>query len=151
MFQLRMYQSEDTELCRKLILSCIRHMSGMEAQAHAQIEYKEQRFPLEMEMSSCYSMVICKFQEIVALGVLDKNIIKRLCVSPNHHKIGLGRQLMMALEEKAKSQGVKKIRLDSSENAVKFFKKIGYQVQYPKIWQLGGTKIKNTVMGKELI
>ncbi|MBN2735748.1 MAG: GNAT family N-acetyltransferase [Spirochaetales bacterium] len=151
MFQLRPFQQSDTESCRKLILSCVRYMSGMEAQAYPQIEEKERQFPLDRELALCYAVVATKDEEIVALGALDKNIVKRLCVSPRHHRVGLGRQVMEDLENHARNEGIKRLRLDSPTNAVRFFLKIGYSEQYPKIWQLGGAKIHNMVMGKDLL
>lgn len=53
--------------------------------------------------------------------------ILRLYVDPTHQKSGVGRQLLLIMEDKAKELKYSKIRLESSKVAQKFYQKMGYR------------------------
>lgn len=67
--------------------------------------------------------------------------VMALAVSRDHHKKGIGKILMRALEKEGQNRGFKKIRLNSGETrteAHKFYERIGYksdksQKRYMKI------------------
>ena len=52
--------------------------------------------------------------------------IEAVHVLPGYGKRGVGKMLVMALEEIAKHQGANKVILDSSLNAIGFYEKCGY-------------------------
>lgn len=52
--------------------------------------------------------------------------IVRLYVDPTHQKLGVGKQLLLVIENKVKELNYSKIRLESSKAAQKFYQKMGY-------------------------
>eukprot|EP01022_Parablepharisma_sp_SALTPOND_P006370 TRINITY_DN125_c0_g1_i1.p2 TRINITY_DN125_c0_g1~~TRINITY_DN125_c0_g1_i1.p2 ORF type:complete len:206 (-),score=22.46 TRINITY_DN125_c0_g1_i1:114-731(-) len=56
----------------------------------------------------------------------DSAEIHALCVVPEHQKHGIGKLLMLALEEELKHKGATKFRLHSRLDVQKFYEKLGY-------------------------
>lgn len=54
--------------------------------------------------------------------------IRYMAVSKTHERKGIGRELISTMEEHARNSGIKLIVLDARENAVEFYKKLGYQI-----------------------
>lgn len=54
--------------------------------------------------------------------------IRYMAVAKEHERKGIGRQLINAIESKAKNSACNKIVLDAREPAVNFYKKLGYRV-----------------------
>lgn len=63
--------------------------------------------------------------------VIDKKSklpnILRLYVDPTHQKLGVGKQLLLVIENKVKELKYSKIRLESSKAAQNFYQKMGYR------------------------
>ena len=65
--------------------------------------------------------------QICGTGTLTGNRVKGVFVDVKFMEIGIGRQIMVFLEKKAREQGEEFISLSSSKFAVKFYEKIGYK------------------------
>lgn len=81
----------------------------------------------------------------------DKNslIIGPVAVDENFRKLGIAMEMMLLLEERAKSHGVTLLRLGAVESAENFYKKLGYtgslliQSQIHSIEQLASLSTKH--------
>ena len=69
-------------------------------------------------------------RRIVGFGVIvpKENEVRAIYVSPQVKRKGIGSTLLRKLEELAKEKGIKKLRLESSVTAEKFYQKNGYKV-----------------------
>ncbi|TXT62733.1 MAG: GNAT family acetyltransferase [Promethearchaeota archaeon] len=67
-------------------------------------------------------------KKIVGVVGLEKNYISSVFVLPKFQKKGVGKDLMKHVEKKAQTCGHKKVNLNSSINALDFYKKIGYEL-----------------------
>ncbi len=65
---------------------------------------------------------------IIGTASLKGDTAFTVFVNPKSHKKGIGKELMGKVENLAKLKGYKKIKVPSSLNAVKFYKKIGYKI-----------------------
>jgi len=65
---------------------------------------------------------------IAGVGELLGNEIRMVFVDPSLKRMGIGRGLMMRLEEQARKCGMREIVLDSSVVAVGFYQHLGYEV-----------------------
>ena len=54
--------------------------------------------------------------------------VRYFCVAPDSERKGFGRKIMEAIESNARSNSVEKIILHARENAVSFYRSLGYQV-----------------------
>jgi putative acetyltransferase len=60
--------------------------------------------------------------------VPDQNELRAVYVHPDHGRRGVGGQLLAALEEYAKANGVTELQMDSSLNAEAFYRRHGFEV-----------------------
>lgn len=91
---------------------------------------------------------------LLAIARLDKDSdtsiyqIRFVAVEFNQQGKGIGKQLMLAVEDEVKAQNGKKIILQARENAVDFYKSLGYEL-IEKTHLLFG-QIQHYLMQKEL-
>lgn len=72
--------------------------------------------------------------EIIACARLQDNgnglgQIRFMAVSQTQQGKGLGKQIVLAIEEEAKKMGLEKIQLQARDNAVEFYKSCGYTIK----------------------
>ncbi len=113
-----------------------------EWESYYELRYKILREPwgqpkgseiLADEEMAIHAIAINESQEILAVGRLQVNSpiqaqIRCMAVATKAQGLGVGKKIMAYLEEKAKSLGKKEIILDARENAVPFYKAIGYAI-----------------------
>ena len=91
-----------------------------------------------------YFLVAAADNKVIAMGALRQvnkmtGEIKRMRVHPSYQRQGIGRKLLLALEEKAKEYGYKKLILDTTivqTAAQKLYERENYQIT--KTGALGG-------------
>ena len=74
--------------------------------------------------------------------------VRYMAVDPMHQGSGLGRKVLQGLESRARSQGVKRIMLNSRARAVGFYTRQGYEAIGPGETLFG--EIQHTKMCKDL-
>lgn len=91
--------------------------------------------------------------EVIACGRLQDNgsglgQIRYMAVHPNFQGKGLGKLIVVKLEEEAKVIGLTSIELQARENALEFYKSQGYEVKETsfKLWDI----IQHYLMSKEI-
>jgi N-acetylglutamate synthase-like GNAT family acetyltransferase len=65
--------------------------------------------------------------KVIGYVSLDNNEIKKLFVNPDYHKLGIGRKLMLKIENISKKNNLNKLFLKSSIYAENFYKKVGFE------------------------
>jgi len=73
--------------------------------------------------------------------------LERICVLKPYRKFNIGREIMSALEDLAKSKGISKVKLHAQKHAEGFYKKLGYQTSSDVFMEAG---IPHILMIKEL-
>ena len=74
-----------------------------------------------------YIIVLESNNQIIGTGTIINDYITRVFVNPKFHKQGLGKLIMMKLQTKALSAGIKTVKLDSTLTAKKFYDSLGYK------------------------
>ena len=90
----------------------------------------------ELEPSSHHLMGINSKQAAIAVGRLHFNSIREaqiryMAVAINQQRTGAGTLLLTALEQKAAALGARHIVVDARENALRFYRKQGYEAVGP--------------------
>ena len=90
----------------------------------------------EYENNSFHLIVINEKKEIVGSGRIhkvttDKYKIRYMAVREDLHRSGIGSEIVRKLEEEAKRQGSKAIVLNARENAIAFYKSLGFVIGDP--------------------
>ena len=99
---------------------------------------KEQGVPLSDEFdqfdhldSTCKHILVFYNGQPVGTGRLriveEYGKLERICVLQEFRQFGLGKTIVQALEEIAKTQGVSKVKLHGQKHAEGFYHKLGYQ------------------------
>jgi len=99
---------------------------------------------LAVPMPACWGQVLVDKQGLVAtrdnqavgFGILDIKAqkIEAVFVSPGQAGTGIGRRILTALETLAARNGLAKLSLFSSINAVRFYTMAGYQLEGPSVF-----------------
>ncbi|MCW8966171.1 MAG: GNAT family N-acetyltransferase [Candidatus Pacearchaeota archaeon] len=66
-------------------------------------------------------------QILATLRLNKKNEICTIYVDPEHHKKGIGTQIIKYLEKLAKKKNIKKVHLHARTSAIGFYEKLGYK------------------------
>lgn len=87
----------------------------------------------EYESHAMHRMVVDENNQPIAVARLhltsvDEGQIRYMAVAKEHRGKSIGTLLMMALEEEARKQGIKRLILNSREGSGVFYAKCGYQV-----------------------
>ncbi|MGB5179407.1 MAG: GNAT family N-acetyltransferase [Gammaproteobacteria bacterium] len=90
----------------------------------------------ELEQSSHHLMVVDSQQAVIGVGRLHFNNIREaqiryMAVAIKQQRKGIGTLLLNALELRAIELGAARIVLDARENALRFYRKQGYEIQGP--------------------
>ena len=108
-----------------------------------QLRYDILRKPWDQPAATATDAAECKSinafiendtKEVIACGRLQENEgkvgqIRFMAVSDKYQGKGLGKKIVVCLEEQAKKIGLKKIELQARENAVDFYKANGYTIK----------------------
>ena len=83
--------------------------------------------------SNCFHVMAVDDEQVVGVARLqfnsdDEAQLRYMAVSPSHEKQGIGRALVAAIEQQAQKSSHKIIMLHARENAVGFYKKLGYRL-----------------------
>ena len=117
---------------------------------------EEQGIPLHLEIdefdqTATHFVVLEEDEPIAAARIreIEPNVgkIERVCVLSPHRRKHLGILLMKALEEHAKQNGWRKLKLNAQTNAIPFYEKLAFQVNSPEFDDAG---IPHRAMEKEI-
>lgn len=117
---------------------------------------EEQGIPVHLEIdefdqTATHFVVLEDDEPIAAARIreIEPNVgkIERVCVLSIHRRKHLGVLLMNALENYAKQNGWKKLKLNAQTNAIPFYEKLAFQVNSPEFDDAG---IPHRAMEKEI-
>ena len=86
----------------------------------------------------------------VARADSENETIKALYVNPRMHGKGIGKKLYLKMEKFLRAQGVKKLVVESTITAQKFYKKMGMKKTGKRNVKMSGVKIPVVVMEKKI-
>ena len=83
--------------------------------------------------SVCFHVMAVDNEQVVGVARLqfnsdDEAQLRYMAVIPSHEKQGIGRALVATVEQQAQKSSHKIIMLHARENAVGFYKKLGYRL-----------------------
>lgn len=122
----RRFDPEDATACSDVINACVPVLSGLNDAARFSL--LSQNIPSELvaDFAQGEAYVAEWHGQVVGLGSLRGNVIRRMYVMPDVQGRGIGRALLRALESEAYLQGASEVSLESSLNAVPFYERQGY-------------------------
>ena len=150
--KLRQFEGADLEPLLKMIWDtidvCYRPAYSDEAITHWEDEHNETEI---LKDAAEGSILIAELDgAMIGTGTLLTERIKRVYVDPALQGKGLGKMIMLELENKAKDNGINEIRLYASIPAKKFYDAIGYNTYSEDFIMIKGKRLDYYNMNKEI-
>ena len=123
--RVRPYEPADAGRCCEIINDAIAAMDGLNAAARAHVRASNVPDRLGRDLEGWTTLVVESGDQIVGLGALDHDEVKRVYIDPAAQRGGAATALMRSLEEIA-AQHVGTIRLEASPSSVGFYEALGF-------------------------
>ncbi|MCX7325142.1 MAG: GNAT family N-acetyltransferase [Hyphomicrobiales bacterium] len=102
-------------------------------------------------LSGCLVLIAEEDGEPVGFAAMrDNAIIENVHVHPDMAFMGVGRQLLDALERLAMARGAKKLSVAATDNALPFFERLGFVAMRRSTLSIGEEWLPSMVMDKAL-
>ncbi len=149
---IRKADRKDLSVCSKLICQVISEIEARHYSLGIIKGWQEYNSPsnLENEANSAEFIVYEENGIIFGVGAIEGAHIKKVYVSPAYQGRGIGRLLVENLEQIAKKNGFEEYELNSTVNALNFYKRLGYQEQGPITIEKNGISVTFTRMTKRV-
>lgn len=119
---------------------------------------EEQHVPLEDEFDEfdtltapCKHILVAADNQIAGTGrirwVDGVGKLERICILPEFRSLGLGKEIVLALEKIAQEEKTASVKLHGQTHAEKFYQKLGYETASPVFMEDG---IPHLIMTKTL-
>ena len=95
-------------------------------------------------------IIVYEEERIVGVGSLYEEHIRKLYVHQQCQGRGIGKELMAELERIAASEGYQKCTLNSTINAIGFYRKLGYEEVGSVVKEEDGVSVEFMSLEKEL-
>ena len=149
---LRKIFDKDLPACSKLICQVIQEIEAKYYSPEIITGWQEYNSLSNLTEEAKYTDFIMyeKGGSILGIGAIEQDHIKKVYVSPAHQKKGIGRSLVDCLEQIAKEKGFRECELNSTINALDFYKHLGYKEQGPITIEKNGISVTFTRMTKQI-
>jgi len=147
---IRTFSKSDAARCCEIINLNVEHMNGLNQAARSYLSRKNKPEVLAQELAQGHSIVFEEDGNILGLGSLDRDEIKRVYVHPAASNRGIGSSILESLEQEAVSQGNEFVVLKASPSAVSFYSSMGYQAQEEETHARGKARFCYIRMKKRL-
>jgi GNAT superfamily N-acetyltransferase len=147
---IRQFQPQDAVACSRIVRACLELDAQFPPAAKQEILRAE--IPeLMCERARCfYAAVLVAGDEVTALGGVELNEIRLLCVSPSRWRQGMGRSLLTHLESWVPPALFSDIFVYAAPGAVKFYRAHGYQPEGEQVFVAGSGSVPTVFMTKRL-
>ena len=147
---IRRFASKDAQSCCDVINSCVPSMAGLNQAARFYVLSKNIPSDFIADIGNTFALVAELHRQIVAVGTLDGDTIRRLYVCPDIQGKGVGQAMMEALEKEARKRDVAMLRVEVAPSAIDFYEKMGYVQKGMTHSEIGKAVFEYMQMTKEL-
>lgn len=132
---MRTAKPEDVEILKRLIYktidACYSGIYPCEAIDYFKDYHNTENILKDILKGHC--LILTCGREMIGTGTLLGSNARRVFIKPLYQKMGLGKKIMLGLEEKAVEEKVRIIDLDASLVAYPFYRTLGYQTQAEEV------------------
>jgi predicted N-acetyltransferase YhbS len=126
---IRKFREEDAKKVSYIIRRCLREINSADYSPEVIKSLCHFLRPTQLirNMKDRAIFVAVDNGKVVGTASLKKNTVYTVFVNPSIHKKGIGTKLMNKVEDLAKKNGYKEVKVPSGYTSVGFYKKIGYK------------------------
>jgi len=110
----------------------------------------EEKLKEKLEQGGIYFIAL-DGNKLVGTGGLVGNEVSRVFVDSLYSGLGIGKELMLMIEDEARKRKLGSIFLGSTTTAKSFYEKCGFSVTKYNDFEINGLKIKMIMMEKKII
>lgn len=149
----REFTPQDAERLSQLIVRNLRQVNIQDYSSEAIEALALSCTPEKIIESARHQLtLVCMMDdEIVGTASLEGERVRNVFVEVSLHKRGIGKKLVLAIEDRAKRKRIKKVFLLSGLSAQEFYQKLGYTVVRRFDNDLDGIPLPVVHMEKELV
>ncbi|MDD5331883.1 MAG: GNAT family N-acetyltransferase [Candidatus Nanoarchaeia archaeon] len=149
---IRKASKEDLINCSELIQTVIGQVNAKYYSPEIILAWQEYNALLNLEEEIKHTDFIVYEEKgaIVGVGAIEGAHIKKIYVSPNYQGKGLGKVILESLEQRARENGFVECELNSTINALNFYKRFGYEEKGPFIIEKNELSVTFTRMTKRI-
>ena len=143
---IRQFRTEDASSCCRLIHACLQSDSSLPLSLRKKIRNSETPENMAERARLFYVAVFESEGQILGIAGLDMNEVRLLCVSPMHHRRGIGRILLEHIKTMVPKELFSDVFVYSSLQAVNFYKACGFMEKGCFSFELGGEPLRTIFM-----
>jgi len=127
--RIRKFRKEDARNVSDLIRKCLREVNSKDYSKKV-IDFMTSHFSHKTIIANSEKrqiFVAVEKEKIIGTASIHDDVILTVFVNPKIQGEGIGKKLMAKVENEAKKNGFKSVKLPSSITAIDFYKKLGYK------------------------
>jgi len=142
--------NDTVELIKKVLSEVnSKDYSTLEIEAMKSFQ-SEEKLKEKLEQGGIYFIAL-DTTKLVGIGGLVGSEVSRVFVDPLYSGLGIGKELMLMVENEARKRKLKSIVLGSTITAKGFYEKCGFNVTKYEDFEINGLKLKMIMMEKKII
>lgn len=150
--KIRKFQERDSQKVANIISRCNKEITSKDYPKKVIKAWDSDLTPEYIKNKSCNRICFVAVDDEIPVGYisLECQEIKKLHVNPDYHRRGIGKKLVNKIIKIAKNQNLKKIIVESSLGAEKFYNKCGFKKIMEVTKSINGVKFKLILMEQDL-
>lgn len=151
--RIRKFSKEDAKEVSKLIADALLNFNSKEyskSTLKALIKYQSPKELIKKSKTRNYFVAV-ENNKLLGIGGYDsEGAVHTFFVNSNHHRKGIGKQIMLRVLKEAKKEGIKLLTCHSTRYAKPFYSSFGFKKIKEKTIPFYNSKLRFTLMKKRL-
>ncbi len=150
--KIREAKTSDAKMISKFIQKCVDKINYKKYTSNQILAWKRDYSEEKINEKIKKRIFFCAYDEGKLIGTicLDKEYIYGMYIKSNLKRKGFGKELLKFVEDYANKLGMKKLKLNATPVAKRFYLKQGYKVIGKIKIEMGGCNFIETLMEKKL-
>ncbi len=147
---IRQFRSEDAQACSELVRATVEQDPSMGPELRRHLLRLESPRAMLERARQYYLAVFVDGSAVVAVGGVEMNEVRFLCVSPGWQRRGIGRKLLRHLEEWVPPALFPDVFVYSAPSATRFYEAQGYSPAGEDVVDVDGHPLPTVFMRKNI-
>ena len=123
---IRLIKKEDLSECRDIIYSDLDTACENKDRIRLKKHYSSVNLNRFLRETETFFVFLENKNVLATCRITKRNEICTVYVKPGYQKMGIGKQMVKKLEDRARKSGIKKVHVHAFVSAIGFYEKLGY-------------------------